>query len=111
MASAPIFMHLIHFRAPARIIGVVVSLTLALFSAPVHAEDTTASSAIPSGMYSRGACSDPERLWIRASGISVLIDDFVSMAIEEVESGPISYGWQRIEHKHSSGTIGYFIRI
>lgn len=69
MALPPIH-DLLHVRAPAWIIGFVVSSTLALFNAPVHAEDTTASSAIPSGIYSVGTCHDPESSWIHASGIS-----------------------------------------
>ena len=110
MALSPNFMTPLHVRAPAWIIGLLVSWTLALFSAPVHAEDTTTSSAIPSGIYSLGPCSDPVSLWIHASGISVGIgDDFVSMEIEDVESTrSISHGWQRI--KFSTG-YGYFIRV
>lgn len=111
MALPPIFKLPLHVRAPAWVIGFVVSSTLALFSAPVHAEDTTASSPIPSGIYSAGACHDSESFWIHASGISVdIIGDFVSMEIVELESRPISHGWQRIESKNSNGTYGYFIR-
>ena len=68
--ALPLIHDLLHVRAPAWIIGLLASSTLALFSAPVHAEDTTASSAIPSGIYSAGTCHDPESLWIHASGIS-----------------------------------------
>lgn len=112
MALPPIFKLPLHVRAPAWVIGFVASSTFALFSAPVHAEDTTASSAIPSGIYSAGTCHDPESLWIHASGISVDIGgDFVSMEIEELKSRSMSHGWQRIESKNSNGTYGYFIRI
>ena len=111
MASSPIFRHQLDVHASAKIIGLAISVTLALFSAPGQAEDTTASSDIPSGIFSAGTCSDPESWWIHASGISVTIsDDFVSMYFTKTVSRPIAHGWQRMEHRFPDEVYGDFAR-
>lgn len=111
MASQPTFVIPV-YAPPARIICLVVSLTLALFSTLVYAQDTAPSSAIKFGIYSGGACSDPELLWIYTPNISIVIqDDYVAMEEIEADSRSIIHGWQRFNSKISDETYSYFMRM